>query len=100
VDEVYYEPAKLLKKSRRVVLLITGADLVLVKMTKATTTAAHPTTSGTSTAAAAAAAAAAKDGNGDGSPNGAGLQCILGVVLSTPPTCQVTQEAAFLYCVT
>jgi len=39
---VYHEPAKLLKRGRRVVLLITGADLVLVKMTKATTTAAHP----------------------------------------------------------
>eukprot|EP00775_Hariotina_reticulata_P005378 gene5378-5613_t len=63
VDEVYYEPAKLLKKSRRVVLLITGADLVLVKMTKATTTAAHPSTTGPCTSA-------AREGSGDGGSAG------------------------------
>uniref|UniRef100_A0A383WN22 CRAL-TRIO domain-containing protein n=1 Tax=Tetradesmus obliquus TaxID=3088 RepID=A0A383WN22_TETOB len=39
VDEVLYEPSRLLRKNRKAVLLITGADLVLVKMTKDTSTA-------------------------------------------------------------
>ena len=36
MDEVTYEPSSLLKKSRKAVALITGADLVLVKMTSMT----------------------------------------------------------------
>jgi hypothetical protein len=36
VDEVTYEPSSRLKKSRKAVVLITGADLVLVKMTSMT----------------------------------------------------------------
>lgn len=39
VHEVTYEPSSRLKKSRKAVVLITGADLVLVKMTKSTSTA-------------------------------------------------------------
>lgn len=67
---VTYEPSSRLKKSRQAVLLITGADLVLVKMTKATSTASQSvagsegisSSSSAGDAAAAAAAAAAAEG--------------------------------------
>jgi len=45
VHEVTYEPSSRLKKSRKAVVLITGADLVLVKMTKSTSTARGTTNS-------------------------------------------------------
>jgi hypothetical protein len=56
VTEVTYEPSSRLQRSRKSVLLITGVDLVLVKMTKATSTASRSS------------AAAAGEGSGvDGS---------------------------------
>lgn len=67
VEEVTYESSSLLKKSRKAAVLITGADLVLVKLTTATkagsstvsrssSTPAEGTAGSTATAAAAAAA--------------------------------------------
>jgi hypothetical protein len=67
VEEVTYEPSSLLKKSRKAAVLITGADLVLVKLTAATkagsstvsrssSTPAEGTPGSAATAAAAAAA--------------------------------------------
>lgn len=84
VDEVTYEPSSRLKKSRKAVVLITGADLVLVKMTSMTKannsgssssgsgTAGNPdaaavgSASGGVSTAAAAAAAGASIGSGAG----------------------------------
>lgn len=57
VEEVGYEPSSLLKKSRKAVVLITGADLVLVKITSMTKASSSTGNGSTSNANAAAAAA-------------------------------------------
>lgn len=88
VDEVTYEPSSLLKKSRKAVVLITGADLVLVKMTsitKVNSSASRSTgtaggadgaaaaAAGSTTAAAAATAPGAAAGPASGRSDAVGL---------------------------